>query len=280
MITNTSKIAVLIDGDNAEAYLIDEILNEASKVGRVTVKRIYADWTKHEMNKWKEQLNKYAIRPVQKFSYTKGKNSTDSALIVDAMDIMHAKVVEGFCIVSSDSDYTGLAHRIREEGLFVMGIGRSQTPEAFVKACENFIYTEILIPQKETVVHKTHERHAPVKKEKKTVAADKVEKPEEPHKEIRKVNLSGGLRSRITNKPLDPELIDKAFDVAVNNLTGLALASLLGGALRKIDPTFDPRNYGHTSFRKFLEALKPRYELVVHDDNMTISLRRKEGETT
>ena len=100
MITNTSKIAVLIDGDNAEAYLIDEILNEASKVGRVTVKRIYADWTKHEMNKWKEQLNKYAIRPVQKFSYTKGKNSTDSALIVDAMDIMHAKLVEGFCIVS------------------------------------------------------------------------------------------------------------------------------------------------------------------------------------
>src|SRR5258708_7105079 len=143
------KMAVLIDGDNAESELIDHILNEVAKFGKVTIKRIYADWTLPQMNRWKAQLNKYAIRPIQKFSYTTGKNSTDTALIIDVMDIMHHKLADGFCIVSSDSDYTGIAHRIREEGLFVMGIGKSHTPEAFVKACESFTYTEILHPAKE-----------------------------------------------------------------------------------------------------------------------------------
>src|ERR1035437_4056412 len=144
MTNDNTKIAVLIDGDNADANLIDQILNEAGKFGKVTIKRIYADFTSQQMNAWKNQLNVYAIRPIQKFAYTKGKNSTDSALIIDAMDILYSKTVEGFCIVSSDSDYTGIAHRIREEGLFVMGIGKSHTPEAFVKACEKFTYTEIL----------------------------------------------------------------------------------------------------------------------------------------
>src|SRR4051812_39521834 len=147
MLSTDNKIAVLIDGDNAESTLVEQILNEAAKYGRVTVKRIYADFTTQQMNTWKEQLNVFAIRPIQKFAYTRGKNSTDSALIIDAMDIMHSKLVDGFCIVSSDSDYTGIAHRVREEGLFVMGIGKSHTPEAFVKACENFIYTEILAPK-------------------------------------------------------------------------------------------------------------------------------------
>jgi uncharacterized LabA/DUF88 family protein len=112
------KIAVLIDGDNAEASLISEFIAEAGRFGRVTVKRIYADWTSSHMKGWKEQLNSYAVRPIQKFAYTKSKGSTDTALIIDAMDLLHSKLVDGFCIVSSDSDYTGLAHRIREEGLF------------------------------------------------------------------------------------------------------------------------------------------------------------------
>lgn len=143
----SNKIAVLIDGDNAESALIEQILAEAGKNGRVTIKRIYADWTENRMSKWKEQLNKHAIRPMQKFAYAYGKNSTDTALIIDAMDILHSELVDGFCIVSSDSDYTGLAHRIREQGLFVMGIGKGHTPEAFVKSCESFTYTEILKPQ-------------------------------------------------------------------------------------------------------------------------------------
>ncbi|MBS1491583.1 MAG: NYN domain-containing protein [Bacteroidetes bacterium] len=139
-----SKIAALFDGDNAESGLCEQILKEISKYGRVTIKRIYGDWTNPYMKSWREQVNKHAIRPIQKFTYTTGKNSTDTALIIDAMDILHSKAVNGFCIVSSDSDYTGLAHRIREEGLYIIGIGRSQTPEAFVKACDYFIYFEKL----------------------------------------------------------------------------------------------------------------------------------------
>ena len=117
-ITAADKIAVLIDGDNAEASLISEFIAEAGRFGRVTVKRIYADWTSPQMSSWKDQLNSFAVRPIQKFAYTKSKSSTDTALIIDAMDLLHSKLVDGFCIVSSDSDYTGLAHRIREEGLF------------------------------------------------------------------------------------------------------------------------------------------------------------------
>lgn len=142
--TTENKIAVLIDGDNAESSLIEQYILEAARFGRVTVKRVYADWTDMRMKGWKEKLNKYAVRPIQKFAYTTAKNSTDTALIIDAMDLLHTKLIDGICIVSSDSDYTGLAHRIREEGSFIMGIGKSHTPEAFVKACENFIFSEML----------------------------------------------------------------------------------------------------------------------------------------
>src|SRR4051812_3701056 len=132
MDTRTHKIALLIDGDNASAKLLSLVLAEASKYGKVTIRRVYGDWTTPHMNNWKHSLNELAINPIQKFSYTQGKNSTDSALIIDAMDILHDELVDGFCIVSSDSDYTGLAKRIREEGIFVMGIGEKKTPNAFV----------------------------------------------------------------------------------------------------------------------------------------------------
>lgn len=141
------NIAVLIDGDNAQAKLIKEVLQEVSKYGKATIRRIYGDWTQPQMNSWKDIVNEYSINPVQKFSYTTGKNSTDSSLIIDAMDILHAKNCDGFCIVSSDSDYTGLAKRIREEGLFVMGIGERKTPVAFVQSCEIFTFSENLIKQ-------------------------------------------------------------------------------------------------------------------------------------
>lgn len=266
------KIAVLIDGDNAESNLIEQILNETAKLGRVTIKRIYADWTTPHMKGWKEKLNKFAIRPIQKFAYTKGKNSTDSALIIDVMDIIHSKLVDGFCIVSSDSDYTGIANRIREEGLFVMGMGKAHTPEAFVKACETFIYTEILVPKKEIVAKlkkpsskkklniKNTESITPKVHE--TIISDKVE--------------FAHLTNKITNEPINIELIDDAFKMVVNDITGLALASRLRESLIKVDPTFDIRNYGHNSFRKFIEALKPKYELVLHDDKVTISVKQND----
>lgn len=268
---DTSKIAILIDGDNAESSLIEQILSEAGKNGRVTIKRIYADWTENRMGKWKEQLNKHAIRPMQKFAYAYGKNSTDTALIIDAMDILHSELVDGFCIVSSDSDYTGLAHRIREQGFFVMGIGQSHTPEAFVKACESFTYTEILKPQENKEAKKQSD-------EINNYGYIKVNSPKLPGvKVVGKIDLKliGSLKNSGV-KPIKVNDIDAAFNMVVDINTGLALLSRFSEALRRIDPTFDHRNFGCSSFRKFCESLVPNYITVLHDDNVTISLKRKE----
>src|SRR5688500_897168 len=174
----TNKIALLVDGDNAQAKLLGLVLEEASKYGKVTVRRVYGDWTTPHMNSWKAHLNELAFSAIQKFSYTTGKNSTDTALIIDAMDILHDNLVDGFCIVSSDSDYTGLAKRIREDGIFVMGIGEKKTPNAFVKSCEIFTFIENLEP--------------------------KTEKPE--RKEVHK-------KEKVT---IDTKLINKAFDMSAN----------------------------------------------------------------
>ena len=149
MNSETRLIAMLIDGDNAQPSLIQHVLAEAAKYGVLTTRRIYGDWTTPQMNSWKECLHECAAQPIQQFRYTVGKNATDSALIIDAMDILHAGAVGGFCVVSSDSDYTRLATRIREQGLFAMGVGRSFTPKAFVNACEVFVYTENLMPTQE-----------------------------------------------------------------------------------------------------------------------------------
>jgi uncharacterized LabA/DUF88 family protein len=138
------KLAVLIDADNAQASVIQELLAEASRYGTATIKRAYGDWTTQNLKNWKEVLHKLAIQPIQQFSYTKGKNSTDASLIIDAMDVLHSERVDGFCLVSSDSDFTRLATRIREAGLVVYGFGEQKTPEPFVAACDKFIYTEIL----------------------------------------------------------------------------------------------------------------------------------------
>lgn len=147
MAAESLRIAMLIDGDNAQASLIEHILAETAKYGTVTTRRIYGDWTTPNMNGWKDSLHTYAVQPAQQFRYTTGKNATDSALIIEAMDLLHAGTVGGFCIVSSDSDYTRLAMRIREQGLFVMGIGCFDTPKSFVNACAVFVYTENLSPQ-------------------------------------------------------------------------------------------------------------------------------------
>ena len=146
-IPNPKTIAILIDGDNAQPSLLEHAIAETGKYGIVTTRRIYGDWTEPNMNGWKTDLQSHAVQPIQQFRNTTGKNATDSALIIDAMDLLHGRTVDGFCIVSSDSDYTRLATRIREQGLFVMGVGRSATPKAFVNACLVFVYTENLVPQ-------------------------------------------------------------------------------------------------------------------------------------
>ena len=145
-----TNIAVLVDGDNAQPSLIEGVLAEAVKYGTNTVRRIYGDWTTPNMSGWKSALQNHAFQPEQQFRYTTGKNATDSALIIDAMDLLHSGRIDGFCIVSSDSDFTRLATRIREHGLFVMGIGEPKTPRAFVNACEVFVHTTNLADDPKT----------------------------------------------------------------------------------------------------------------------------------
>lgn len=253
------NIAILIDGDNAQAKLLKEIIEEVSKYGKATIRRIYGDWTSNTMNSWKDIVNLYSVSPIQKFSYTTGKNSTDSSMIIDAMDILHGKNIDGFCIVSSDSDYTGLAKRIREEGLFVMGIGMKKTPEAFVKSCEIFTFTENLIPQK--AEHKSHvnqkqeggTRRKQVKSKTETSPTSQtVPKPE-------KVKAKSLLSKQ------DEETINKAFEISIN-LDDTAFISKVGASIRKIDPSFDSRTYGFSNLSKLFENL-PDFEVIKNDVN-------------
>lgn len=241
------NIAVLIDGDNAQATLLKYMLEEISKYGKATIRRIYGDWTIPQMNSWKESLNQHSINPIQKFSYTTGKNSTDSSLIIDAMDILHGQIVDGFCIVSSDSDYTGLAKRIREEGLFVMGIGRKTTPIAFVNSCEVFTFTENLLPVKDLSIltpdNKTEESTL------KKVEAKKIKK----------------VTSLKDYPVIDQANIDKAFEISSNEEGGTYIAKI-GLALRKIDPSFDPRTYGFKTLTQLFESLD-KYIVVSNEVN-------------
>ncbi len=156
--STNDKLAVLIDADNAQASIVSELLAEVSRYGTASIKRAYGDWTTPNLRGWKEVLHKMAIQPMQQFSYTTGKNATDSSLIIDAMDLLHSGNLNGFCLVSSDSDFTRLATRIREAGLMVYGFGERKTPQPFVAACDKFIYTEILRPQQTTA---TQEDQAP-----------------------------------------------------------------------------------------------------------------------
>src|SRR5512146_1520237 len=169
-----NKVAILIDGDTAQSSLLPQMLVEAGRHGQVTVRRIYGDWTTSNMNSWKETLNFHAFQPIQQFRYTVGKNATDSAMIIDAMDILHSGVVDGFCLVSSDSDYTRLATRIREAGIFVMGIGEKKTAKAFVNACDLFVYTENLVAEKKAV----QQKRSPSTRTKKAKEGDEKEEPD------------------------------------------------------------------------------------------------------
>lgn len=210
------QFAVLIDGDNAQASLLSQILAEVSKVGLITIKRIYGDWTTTNMNQWKKSLHKHAIQPVQQFRYTTGKNATDSAMIIDSMDLLHSNDVQGFCIVSSDSDYTRLATRIREDGLFVIGVGEKKTPEAFVNACNQFIYSENLAA------------------------------PQEPKKKRIKNRGEG----RDSSDPLP--LLIQGFEMAAKEDEWTYLATM-GSSLRQLNPAFDPRTYGHLKLQSLLK---------------------------
>ncbi len=218
------KLAVLIDADNVPYGNVKEMMEEISKNGTPTIKRIYADWTKPTVSGWKNVLLENAITPIQQYSYTTGKNSSDSALIIDAMDILYSDKVDGFCIVSSDSDFTRLATRLREAGMTVIGFGEKKTPQPFIAACNKFIYLEILKVNTAATVNRV-KTSAKTEKQKKLVS--KVDK------EIIRL------------------LIQSVNDLADDN--GWASLGSLGFRMLKSRPDFDPRNYG---FTKLLPVIK------------------------
>lgn len=218
------RFAVLIDADNVPYSNIKGMMEELAKYGTPTFKRIYGDWTKPTVSGWKSVLLENAITPIQQYSYTSGKNSTDSAMIIDAMDILYSEKVEGFCLVSSDSDFTRLATRLREAGMQVIGMGQKKTPSPFISACDKFIYIEILA--KPTI--------------------------EEPAKESKK-NIEATVTESI--KKVDRTLI-QIIASSISDLadeSGWAFLGEVGNLIPKKQPDFDPRNYG---FKKLLPLIK------------------------
>jgi len=245
------NIAVLIDGDNIPSANVKEMMEEIAKYGNPTIKRIYGDWTKPNLNKWKNLLLENAITPIQQYGYTTGKNATDSAMIIDAMDILYSNKVNGFCLVSSDSDFTRLATRLREAGMLVIGIGEKKTPNPFIVACDKFIYVEILRSESE----------------------DKIEKLEKDKSTIEKISkreialISSSIR----------DLSDE---------DGWAFLGDVGSLIQKKQPNFDSRNYGFEKLTPLIESIgrfniekretsKGRHKLVYVKNKKVYNRRKK-----
>ena len=218
MATQSTKLAVLIDADNAQPAVIEGLLAEVAKYGTATVKRIYGDWTGPQLKGWKDVLLSHAIQPIQQFRYTTGKNATDSALIIDAMDLLYGAKLGGLCIVSSDSDFTRLAARAREAGLVVYGFGERKTPTAFVAACDKFIYTEILVGKDDEAAVAAPRSAAQLKQD------------------TRLVNL---LRGAVE---------------AASDDSGWANLAVVGSVIAKQAPDFDARNYGYAKLGELFAA--------------------------
>lgn len=247
--TKELRLAVLIDADNVPYSNVKEMLEEIATYGTPTFKRIYADWTKPTVSGWKGVLLESAITPVQQYSYTSGKNATDSAMIIDAMDILYSGRVDGFCIVSSDSDFTRLAIRLREAGMKVFGIGQKKTPVPFISACDKFIYIEIL---------KAQETAKPAPKKTRTRKAAKAKATEMPEVIETPVTVIPPIEK------VDKELIKLIAD-SINDLgdeEGWAFLGDLGNLLLKKQPDFDPRNYG---FKKLVPLIKSLNQFEINE---------------
>ena len=226
------RLAVLIDAENIPYHSVKDMLEEVAKYGTPTFKRIYGDWTKPHISGWKTILLEHAITPVQQYSYTQGKNATDSAMIIDAMDILYSGRVEGFCIVSSDSDFTRLATRLREAGMKVYGFGERKTPNALIASCDKFIYLEIITEESET--EETHQLKAEKKKHKPSF--EKI------------------------NKSVIKLIATTIDDLADEN--GWAFLGDVGNLLLKKQPNFDPRNFGFQKLTPLIKSL-PQFEIDI-----------------
>lgn len=229
------NFAVLIDGDNIPSAHVKEMMEEIAKYGNPTIKRIYGDWTKPHLSRWKNLLLENAINPVQQYSYTTGKNATDSAMIIDAMDILYSQKVDGFCIVSSDSDFTRLATRLREAGMVVLGIGERKTPNPFIVACDKFIYVEIL----------------------KNKGSQKESSDQKLTEDEGKVSIDP-----ISQKEIN--LIQKSIS-DLSDEDGWAYLGDVGNLIQKKQPNFDSRNYGFEKLTALIRSLK-EFEVEQRDN--------------
>lgn len=239
------RLAVLIDADNAQAAVIEGLLAEIARFGEATVKRIYGDFTSPHSVSWKKVLQQFAIKPVQQFAYTTGKNATDSTLIIDAMDLLYTRKFDGFCLVTSDSDFTGLAMRIREEGLTVLGFGEQKTPDAFRNACHKFVFTEVLRPTAR------NEQSAitavvPAKADnaaKAPAASQAVEPPKTAHR-------------------FPKQFVLDALEQSIDD-SGWANLGTFGSYLTKLQPDFDSRLYG---YKKLSDLVKAKGDIFITEE--------------
>lgn len=238
--TKELKLAVLIDADNVPYSNVKGMMEEIAKFGTPTTKRIYADWTKPNSGGWKSVLLEHAITPIQQYSYTVGKNSSDSAMIIDAMDLLYSDKVDGFCIVSSDSDFTRLAIRLRESGMKVIGIGEKKTPNSFIVACDRFIYIEVLegaINKKTPKLNTANDSKKPIEKE---------------------------ITTKIDIQTV--ELIEATIE-AIGDDDGWAFLGDVGNLIVKKKPEFDPRNYGFAKLTPMLKSLTDILEIDERDSD-------------
>lgn len=237
----TLRLAVLIDADNAQAAVIEGLLAEIARFGEATVKRIYGDFTAPTSSSWKKVLQRYAIKPVQQFAYTTGKNATDSTLIIDAMDLLYTRKFDGFCLITSDSDFTGLAMRLREEGLTVLGFGEKKTPEAFRNACHKFVFTEVLRP---STAAEPNASPPKASNEPKVAPTQPVAEPTEPKQEFPRQFVLTALEQSIDD-------------------AGWAHLGTFGSYLTKLQSDFDSRLYG---YKKLSDLVKAKTDLFVTEE--------------
>ncbi|MBL8477527.1 MAG: NYN domain-containing protein [Methyloversatilis sp.] len=252
--TSQRRLALVIDADNAQPSLIQPVLLAAASRGRVTVRRIYGDWTSPNMTSWKAHLLDHSIRPIQQFRIVGGKNATDSAMIIDAMDLLHSGLVDGFCIVSSDSDFTSLARRIQESGLFVMGVGRRTTPVAFQRACEEFVFTDDMRATPSATSSSAKRRPA-----ERTASVSPAGAPP--------ARAEAPRKARSTQPDAQVlDLLSQGIRSATDEDTGWAGIGRVGQIVRQYEPGFSNKDYGHASLSGLLESHPELFRLRKGDN--------------
>jgi Fe-S-cluster formation regulator IscX/YfhJ len=245
------RLAVLIDADNISHNNIRGMMEEIARYGNATIKRIYGDWTKPNLSGWKSLLLNYAITPIQQFGYTSGKNATDSAMIIDAMDILYSDKVDGFCLVSSDSDFTRLATRLREAGQVVYGIGEQKTPNAFIAACDRFIYLEILEAEQDESDHEDE---------------NEISDPSSAGTNQKQAKAPSTRQSKKSLSKIGPSTV-KLITATIRDAedeNGWAYLGEVGNLLLKKNPSFDPRNYGFSKLTQLVKAIG-HYDIDARD---------------